>query len=159
MTFTSVYFKTDLELSTIPDYQGPFFLPQSANDWRTASIDLEEYLGENVQIRFVNITGQGSSTFIDNINLSQVLNTANFVQTEILMFPNPAENFVQFDFGNTTTVTNITIVNSLDQTILTTSDSVISSEYTLDVSTLNTGMYFVLITADGKKQTRKILVN
>ena len=70
ISFTSIYEKTGLDLSTVPGYITFNWTPSSENDWRTEEIDLTPYEGENVLFRFVNINGYGNSTFNYNINCS-----------------------------------------------------------------------------------------
>ena len=78
----------------------------------------------------------------------------------VTLYPNPADNQVFIDFG-TTIVNTVTIkvTNSLGQTIQAVSNKNVStSQTTIDVSNFGTGIYFVIITADGQQATKKLVV-
>ncbi len=44
--------------------------PDAAGDWENETIDLNNYLGNNITLRFVNITGYGNNLYLDNINVA-----------------------------------------------------------------------------------------
>ncbi len=62
----------DPELSTLPP-STVFFVPSSATDWFRHSIDLGDYAGQSVIIRFVSINGYGNNTFLDNIGIEEFI--------------------------------------------------------------------------------------
>lgn len=74
----TIYEKAYLELATSPATTN-LWSPESANDWRTEAVDLTNYVGESVLLKFINITGYGNSLYIDNINIMNfIAPTANF---------------------------------------------------------------------------------
>jgi hypothetical protein len=77
----------------------------------------------------------------------------------IAMYPNPASDrvFVSMSTGSFNEYT-IEITNSLGQSIQTIGGSADGNEMSFDVSTMQTGLYFVTITADGQTTTKKLLV-
>lgn len=159
-TYTIVYDKTDLDLSTVAGYVTSNWTPSSANDWRNEPIDLSTFLGENVMFRFVNINGYGNSTFVDNINVAGVLGVSeNELEAALSLFPNPASDEVNISINNKTFgAIEITVVNSLGQVLQTIDDSNVSGTMTINVSNYSSGLYFVNIQADGVRVSKKLLI-
>ncbi len=160
-TFDQIYYKQGLDLSTIPGYFTGSWVPSSANQWRTETIDLSAYLGENVQFRFVNITGYGNSTYIDNINVNGSLGVNKEIFSNVSMYPNPASSEVIINLN--TTVQNdvsIELYNSLGQKLQTISENEMSGKTrgTLNVSGYATGIYFVKIKSGKTSATKKLIV-
>lgn len=159
-TFTSIYYKTGSDLSTVGNVSGKWS-PNSAGDWRNESIDLSSYLGENVQFRFININGYGNSTFIDNVNVSGVLGVAKTDLGQVSMYPNPASSTVFIAFSKVNTnPTSISVYNSLGQRLVSISEGEMAgkSKAVLDVSNLATGIYFVRIDSGSQTATKKLIV-
>ncbi|MEZ4857279.1 MAG: S8 family serine peptidase [Flavobacteriaceae bacterium] len=160
-TFTTIYEKTGLELSTIPDYNTSIdWSPATLNDWRRELIDLSSYTGENVLFRFVNINDLGNSTHIDNINVTDaLLNTPQFTASEIRMYPNPTSETVSLYFGNTIIgETEIKVSNSLGQ-VVTELKQNIAAQSTVNINVTNyaQGIYFVTIKTETGFITKKLI--
>lgn len=161
VTFTSVYEKTNLDLSTLSSYETSIWTPSSAADWRTETIDLSPYEGEVAMFRFVNVNGYGNSTFIDNINLNAgTLSVEDTVLTTINMYPNPAEDEVFIDFGtNTPNNYSIAVTNSLGQIMQVQNGNDISTGTArLNVANYASGIYFVTIKTGVQTETKKLVI-
>jgi Hydrazine synthase alpha subunit middle domain len=65
-----LYDKTSTALATAPD-QTSSFMPSSASQWRTESIDLSAFVGKTIELVFENIGGFGNQLFIDNILIKE----------------------------------------------------------------------------------------
>lgn len=161
-TYTVIYDKTDLDLSTVPTYVTSTWSPASGADWRNEPIDLSAFLGENVTFRFVNINGYGNSTFVDNINVSGILGVSeNELANAISLYPNPALNEVNISINDASfSNIEITVVNSLGQKLQYLNGAVQNetNTVTIDVSNYASGLYFVNITADGSTLSKKLLI-
>tara|TARA_B100000768_G_C11279529_1_gene377740 strand:- start:118 stop:3717 length:3600 start_codon:yes stop_codon:yes gene_type:complete len=162
VTFTTIYEKDGLDLSTIPDYNTTNWVPASADDWRTEEIDLTAYEGENVLFNFVNITDYSNSTFIDNINvLAESLGTTDNELSEISMYPNPTSEMVNISFNsNIGNSYQLKIINSLGQVIQNIEKTSLngSNEMSIDVSNYSAGLYFVKIKVDNISTLKKLLI-
>ncbi|MEM8907724.1 MAG: PKD domain-containing protein, partial [Bacteroidota bacterium] len=64
-----VYDKFGDALNTVPN-QAATFAPGSADDWRREFVDLSDYIGSEIMIKFVNVSGYGNNIYIDNVNVS-----------------------------------------------------------------------------------------
>lgn len=63
-----VYEKHGDELATVENQNSPFS-PNSALEWRSEKINLQQFSGSSVVVKFTNITGYGNSLLIDNIKV------------------------------------------------------------------------------------------
>jgi hypothetical protein len=71
-TPVTVWGKKGANLSTVPASTN-IFTPSEANDWRTEAIELPQFAGQSVVMRFVSTNGYGNSLYIDNISLKNVV--------------------------------------------------------------------------------------
>jgi subtilisin family serine protease len=162
VTFTEIYFKDGADLATVPDDTNPF-TPTSASDWRTETVSLDAYIGNNVLLRFAHINGFGNNTYIDNLRVETTLSVGeNELEGAISMYPNPATSNV--DVVINTTVGNtyeIELLNSIGQTITKIEETRFnaSARQKLDVSRYGTGLYFVKIKVGNQMVTKKLIVN
>ena len=161
-TFSAIYNKTGLDLATV-GYQTSAWTPNSANQWRNEEIDLSPYEGEQVQFKFVNITGYGNSTFIDNINVSaQVLNQKDVVLKNSTLFPNPATNKVTLSLLQPfTNDIYVVVYNSLGQKLSQFNKKDFINNNTIlemDVSQYKTGIYFITIQQGTHSTTKKLVM-
>lgn len=96
-TWTSHYLKGGDDLATAPD-QNTFFTP-AADQWRTDTVDLSTYQGNNdVIVNFRSITGWGNNVYVDNINLTATdISGLDELESSITVYPNPVENGSQLN--------------------------------------------------------------
>ncbi len=64
----TIYYKEGSELQTDPPTNS-VYAPSGADSWRKELINLDDFKGESVVLRLVNITGYGNSIYIDNVAL------------------------------------------------------------------------------------------
>lgn len=160
-TFTQIYFKEGLDLSTVSGYQSSSWTPTSAAHWRTETMDLSAYLGENVQFHLVNINGYGNSTFVDNISVTGSLGISKEDFANVIMYPNPASSEVFINLNSTLqNDISIELYNSLGQKLQQISESEMAgkTQVVLNVSGYATGIYFVKIKSGEITATKKLLV-
>jgi hypothetical protein len=90
---------------------------------------------------------------------SQIV-TVNFEtgSVEILVYPNPAVNELNFDIQKDE-ISNlqIRIFNSAGDIVLSSNDENISQKKTIDVSALSSGIYLIEMNIDGEKFVRKVV--
>lgn len=159
VTFTSIYEKEGLDLSTLPGFVTTNWSPTSANDWRTEQIDLIAYQGESAMFRIVNISGFGNNTFVDNINVEETLAVEDNELSGISLFPNPAQNQVTVALPNTLVgTTSFEITNNLGQVVHRFQQEVGSTTIPIDISGLSRGLYFIAIENQNQRMVEKLIV-
>ncbi|WP_438426104.1 choice-of-anchor B family protein [Aquimarina macrocephali] len=125
------------------------------NSWNTINLDLSQYIGEALKLRFNRVTGATwqADIAIDNISLTtSVAANSSLVSTENIsfsVFPNPVQgsimNVFMSDKSASKEPSNFEIKNFVGQLV---GKGVVKN--TIDVSNLKTGVYFLQITT--KKQ-------
>lgn len=96
-----VYEKFDQDLATA-GYQGSVFSPSSPDDWRHEVIDLTDFVGNTIVIKFVNINGYGNTLLVDNINVFQPLApNANFEVSSVSICQGETITFTNLSDGST----------------------------------------------------------
>jgi PKD repeat protein len=65
-----VWEKSDPELSTTTPLTTSFS-PNEAGDWRKEIVNLSQYAGQKISVRFVSANGTGNNIFLDNIGIVQ----------------------------------------------------------------------------------------
>ncbi|AXG74418.1 T9SS C-terminal target domain-containing protein [Flavobacterium arcticum] len=82
--------------------------------------------------------------------------SVDFTANEFVLYPNPASDNITLKMQNLNGEAIVTVTNILGKTVL--SAIVSSNESNLDISMLNSGMYFVTLQAEGKSITKKVVI-
>ncbi|MEP2936611.1 MAG: S8 family serine peptidase [Gilvibacter sp.] len=161
-TYTTIYDKTGLELSTLSGYRALAWVPSSGDDWRQEEIDLSAYIGDQVQFRFVNVTGNGNYTYLDNVNvLNDYLGVTDQALNQLVMYPNPAQDAVTVALNQSGfEQVDLKVTNSLGQQVIVRSNITPNGNNAIsfDVSGLQSGIYFVTVQVDGASSTKKLSI-
>lgn len=138
-----------------------------SNTWLQVGIDIDgeealDFFGENVSL-----SGNGDTLVVGATtmytlgtkkgyakvyDLSAVLSSDKFTKANFTIYPNPATEVLNIELQNDATLENVTIYNNLGQKIKTVKQN------TVDVSTLAKGLYFVEVTTNQGKASKKIIV-
>src|SRR5690554_77904 len=145
----------------VPVYQ------HTSNTWSQVGSDIDgedpsDYFGENVSISgsgdtlIVGAKTQTTSTIKNGYakvyDLSGVLSSDKFIKVNFTIYPNPTTEVLNISLEHDATLENVTIYNNLGQKIKTV------NENTVDVSTLAKGLYFVEVTTNQGKASKKVIV-
>lgn len=84
---------------------------------------------------------------------------ADFRSNGIVMYPNPASDIVTFQLSNVQQNNiDVAVANVMGKTVLHNTLAIANSAATIDVSTLQSGVYFVTLTSAGKSLTGKLVI-
>ncbi|SFN92974.1 Por secretion system C-terminal sorting domain-containing protein [Paenimyroides ummariense] len=86
-------------------------------------------------------------------DISGMLSTNDFVSQNFNIYPNPTSDVLNINLENNLVLEQVIIYNNLGQVVKT------STENVIDVSHLATGLYFVEVTTNQGKATKKVIVN
>ncbi len=75
---------------------------------------------------------------------------------QLNMYPNPASEFVRFNLGKNTNSFRISLFNSLGQELLST--TVRGNSSSLDVNQYDRGLYIILLEADNKHYSSRLIL-
>lgn len=132
----------------------------SQNDWVLEQIDLNDYLGEEITIRFNFVTDgevRADGFYFDDLTINVIENEAlgnsDNVESSFGVHPNPLKNFLYI----TTPKNNykISIYNIHGQLIRT--PSTYSGSQTIDYGSLSKGIYLMKITSKNYSKIHKII--
>jgi hypothetical protein len=104
------------------------------------------------RLREVDLNGESSST-------SQIVSVINNGASTISLFPNPAKSVLVIEVNNLIIYT-VEIIDLTGRLVYTTSENNVSgvSELSVDVSSFNKGIYYVLVKGNTSNHTSKLIV-
>jgi len=160
-TWSNVYAKGGSTLSTVSGTQASAFTPTSGQ-WRKDSVMLNQLAGlRNVIFAFANYNGNGNNIYLDDINIS-IGNTGIPSQSNNVsvfnIYPNPTNGLLNLSISlaSSSTIT-IDVLNLLGEVVVNRNiDNTIGGNYTMDLSNLSQGIYFIQIKTNKETIVRKI---
>ena len=160
VSWSTIYAKggDDLETSSTSTNN---WSPTLASHWRKEEVDISAYLGENVSFRFVNITGYGNSTYIDNINVTSDLSIGENDQVHFSIFPNPTGGNATLSVSNQLdNNSRVVITNQVGQTVkVIDADAFLNNKVAIDLTPYQRGVYFVTVYTIDLNTTKRIVKN
>ncbi|TJY37061.1 T9SS type A sorting domain-containing protein [Pontimicrobium aquaticum] len=133
------------------------------NEWFTANVgvaDMDQigpqYTNYNrLKIFLQKGTDQGTLLFaLDNVQVQpHLLSTTDFEDVKFNFFPNPASESIQFESKKI--IESVKLTNVVGKEVL--SMTINAKKGKLDVLSLQSGLYFLEVNAQGKKKTIKII--
>lgn len=131
--------------------------------WVKEEIDLTNYIGQNLLLRFYLSTDGGlqlDGFYFDDLLVRKIASTSTGVEKimvdgELQIFPNPTHSKLTFKDGSGS-ISEIKLFNNLGQEII--KPLILSSEMTLDLSNQPAGVYVARITKNGVTFTKKIVL-
>lgn len=140
-TYEVIFDKSGPDLATVPAQNG-FFAPSAPSHWRKEKLDISDYIGNTILLRFTNVTGRGNSLYLDNINVKEItppaasftLSADTICQGETITFYNTSTGpdvDVLWEFGNGA---NPSTSTKADSVVVTFTEL---GEYNITLSTTN----------------------
>lgn len=162
-TWTSVFNKAGTQLATAPASSSRFY-PQSQH-WVTNVVDLSSYDGQSeVMIKFTGTSQFGNSLYLDNIGMYDAITAGveELLNSNISIYPNPVASTANISIDlKEANVVSVDLHNALGQKVYSKDEGKMSSgaqTVQLDVSELNSGIYFATITIGDLSVTKRINV-
>ncbi|MBQ4804126.1 immune inhibitor A [Aquimarina sp. MMG015] len=130
-------------------------------DWILEEIDLSDYLGETIKIRFQFVSDsdiESDGFFFDDLIINgineNVLTIEENLFSEFKVFPNPVKDLLQISATSSSNF-NLHLRNVIGQKVAT--KNKVSGNQEFDISKLNVGLYFLTIEMEENVKTFKIL--
>jgi hypothetical protein len=138
----------------------------SSNSWVSQLVDLSAYDGEIIKIKISGTTGNGyaSDMAIDNITLTATvdssLGTQDQLLSEFLIYPNPVANGeINLKIPNQIQQCTVAISNMLGQKLIIEEVDLLNKHlHTLKTNGLKSGIYFITVSTNLGKATKKIIL-
>lgn len=129
------------------------------NTWVQETINLSDYLGSNIRIRFTLVTDNTETRdgfYFDDLHVNvidSVLSTDDFILNNFAVYPNPFNN----DITINTPINdyNVSIFNVQGQQLITKAG--LNGNHTLDMNSFASGIYLLKISSEQKSKTLKII--
>lgn len=134
--------------------------------WQIGTINLNSYLGNSIKIRFIGKTGTSylSDMAIDNFSLTATPSVSLGIQDEILstfqLYPNPSNiGEIRLKVPNEIQEFNVVISNILGQKLYSnTLENNNSKTHKINTQGFKTGVYFVTVSTNLGKSTKKLII-
>lgn len=153
-----VYRRSSDALSTNDTVQSNF-MPQFEWDWRRDSVDLSQFAGSDVLLRFESINRKGNNIFIDNVKVF-VGNTEPagiFGSSQgVSIYPNPSTDVVIIEWEGMEQLKVLSIRNVLGQLV---STPLVSQADRIEANTskLNPGLYFIEMSVGAERVVKRFV--
>ena len=155
-TWTEVYSKFGDAIATGSN-QTTEFIPNQESNWRTDTVDLSAFAGQQLRIKFKSSNDYGNNLFIDDISIDYVTGVADIsTSSNIVLYPNPASNFVVVK-SEKITIENIQILDIAGKIVIYSSAKP-AKNIRIDISNLKAGVYFINIGTEKSRIVKKLIV-
>lgn len=148
--------------SGLPMYDG------KQASWVKENIDLVDYLGQNLKLRFKLVSdgfSVGDGFYFDDITVLKIINNVglntNYSSNLFINgFPNPCNGFIHFSYTLPVASKDyvLQIIDALGRTVVEKRIDANTNNTTLDVSKLNNGIYFYKVSSTYFSTTTKPIV-
>ncbi len=130
------------ELETASPQVNPF-IPSSQQQWKQGVTNIpSSYFVDDFRFRFVFNGGGGNNIFIDDINIDVAAGVEenSFEDNSLKLFPNPTTGKINLVLpANTGNIKEVKLLDSKGSLV-----AVFNNTTTVDISTLSSGLYFVI---------------
>ena len=155
------YLKAGAALATAPN-STTSWTPTQASQWRKDTLNLSAWVGQDISLKFVNISASGNNLYLDNINIAEFsgINEPS-LNAAVNIYPNPSDNgifnIVVNGIKNQSSVFTVTDVQGklIEQRIENLQNSF---KTTVDLHLYNKGIYFLEIRTDAGVNRFKLSV-
>jgi bacillopeptidase F len=154
-----LYYRAGDELNTRDTVQLNF-TPEFEWDWRQDSVNLSQYAGEEILIRFETTNRKGNNIYIDNVKIFSgniEPNSIPDLEKEVVLYPNPTSSEVYIEFlGNLGETEYTQVLNVLGEAIHVPINKS-RNRFKIDTRNLESGLYFVDILTEAGKVTKRFV--
>lgn len=164
-SWVTLYNKSGADLATVTNFVTSSFVPTTASQWRSESIDLSGYSTQNeVLIRFNAISGYGNNLYIDDINIADHTGIHENTSGEFVsVFPNPVNDHLNVEFlieKSSDVIINIFDISGKNISTMNLGHlSAGNHQVDIDVSGWSAGLYNVVVNTGNGTTTNKIFKN
>jgi photosystem II stability/assembly factor-like uncharacterized protein len=145
---------TDNEPESFTSISGPSYM-EAPEVWTEVSYDLSEFDGQTVYVAIQCVTADAFIFMVDDISISFTVGTPEQAQEiEFAVYPNPVTDHMNIVSG--VEMTQVDIFNQLGQKVF--SQVIKDTNFNLNTSAFNSGVYYIRITTGNGIATEKVMV-
>lgn len=142
------YLKSGATLATTSNLVSTAWIPSGSADWRQDTVDLTQFKGSEVMLRFTAINANGNKLYLDNFVITEKPNAVNNVAlSAVSIYPNPS-NDVVFVKGLEGKLVNVRILNMNGQVIR--GSLQLDPSGRVDLKDFPSGVFIFEITSEGQ---------
>lgn len=141
------------------------FIPEYQHHWKDTTIDISQFVSsDGIFLKFEGTNRKGNNLFLDNIvvfeGTTPPLYIEEKVKAEISIYPNPTNDILNFKFSKELNQeTQIDIFNILGRKLISKEIDKNESQFLINISNFNKGIYIVRISNSEFKNHYKIIKN
>ena len=155
-----VYRKGGEELQST-NIRVPNFMPELETDWRRDSVNLTQFTGEDILIKFETKNGKGNNLYLDNVKVfvgDQEPASVIDLSKEIGVYPNPSSSVLHVTFSESVSgLSSVTIYDVSGRKVFEDSPSEIGNRITISTHQLESGLYFLNLETSQGQLTKSFL--
>ena len=162
-SWTSLWSKSGSDLATAPEINSDdtWWVPDTSDDWASAEVSLEDYIGQVIRIRLFLTTDWGDNLYLDNIRTQGVSSVDNLEDNISLdVYPNPTSDIMNIEFNLETALPlTLSLYNQMGQLVFQKIQSQPQSGYQrmiIDTDNMNAGVYNLKVDLGENDLQRKI---
>ena len=164
-SWTSLWSKSGSDLATAPEINSDdtWWVPDTSDDWASAEVSLEDYIGQVIRIRLFLTTDWGDNLYLDNIRTQGVSSVDNLEDNISLdVYPNPTSDIMNIEFNLETALPlTLSLYNQMGQLVFQKIQSQPQSGYQrmiIDTDNMNAGVYNLKVDLGENDLQRKIVI-
>ncbi len=153
------YQKDGLGLATVGTLTTEF-IPANATDWRKDTVNLNNWIGSGVLLKFVNINGYGNNLYVDNVNIST---TTGLDQPDklgnVAVYPNPSAGLFNLELNGVTAKNVSYILTDIEGRVVMSRDVNAGNSYRalIDLRQSPQGVYLLRLLTESGSRTLKLV--
>jgi hypothetical protein len=137
-------------------YEHDVFKPENCEEWRLVTLDLSDYAGQYVTIKFLNQSGYGNEMYLDDIGIDGILvGTTEIAKSMISIHPNPTRGAINIELPGEFPIHNLQVLDLMGKVVL--EENNYTSNQPLTLESQPAGIYWIKLTdEEGTVITRKL---
>lgn len=157
---SAVYRKGGEELQST-DIRVPNFMPELETDWRRDSVNLSQFTGQDILIKFESKNGKGNNLYMDNVKIfvgneepASIVDLAK----EVSVYPNPTSSTLHVQFsGVISDLLDMSIYDVSGRQVFMKSEPNYRSRISISTELLESGLYFLRVNTSQGQITKSFL--
>lgn len=153
---TAIYYKSGTTLANSTTNSTQAYTPSAANQWKTETVSLTQYVGNAIKVKFEGICDYGNNMYLDQINIDQATGIdAILSDFSYSIYPNPASRSLTIA-ANKTGIIKVEIYDILGKCVYNNSHPAMS--YNIGLFNFSNGIYYVKLYTKDKTISEKVVV-
>lgn len=153
---TALYYKSGTTLANSTALSTNTYTPNAANHWKTETVNLSQYVGNAIKVKFEGICDYGNNMYIDQINIDQTTGFEPLSKDfSYSIYPNPASGSLTIA-ANKNGINRVEFFDVLGKCVY--DNNMPAMTYNIGLSGFSNGIYYVKVFTGDKSFSEKIIV-